>query len=167
MAAATIVVINLFDILWVLSRWVGSVRDERPVVMNQHWVGVAKSGNNAGMLSDSKSPKARMLLNIAGFARKYVSMKHMIYIAALGLMTLASTAQADCFADYKAKRDNPLRLHYGVAQVSGDCVTSNAAAQLQGRLASDGWTLLNVLSVFDASGLNKRKASAGSYYLRY
>lgn len=108
-----------------------------------------------------------MILNIAGFARKYFTMRHMIYIAALGLILFASGAQAECYADYKAKQDNPLRLHYGVAQVSGACSTSNASAQLKGRLASGGWTLLNVLSVFDASGLNKRKSSAGNFYLRY
>jgi hypothetical protein len=30
-----------------------------------------------------------------------------------------------------------------------------------------GWQLLNVLSVFDESGLEERKDSAGEYYLRY
>ena len=28
--------------------------------------------------------------------------------------TLATGAQADCYADYKAKQDDPLRLHYGI-----------------------------------------------------
>ena len=43
-----------------------------------------------------------------------------------------------------------------------------ARAALAPRLASKGWTLLNVLSVFDESGLNnKRKASAGQFFLRY
>jgi len=37
-------------------------------------------------------------------------------MAALALMALP--AQAECYADYKAKQDDPLRLHYGVAQVS-------------------------------------------------
>ncbi|WP_415404924.1 hypothetical protein [Tateyamaria sp. SN3-11] len=82
-------------------------------------------------------------------------------------LALAGTAQAQCYADYKAKQDNPLRLHYGVAQVSGQCAASSAASQLQSRLAAQGWTLLQVLSVFGPEGLDQRKASAGSYYLRF
>ena len=38
------------------------------------------------------------------------------------LLMLGTAADAECFADYKAKRDEPLKLHYGVAQVSdGNC----------------------------------------------
>lgn len=83
------------------------------------------------------------------------------------LLALPALAQAACFADYKASKDNPLRLHYGVTQISGSCTTSNARAQLKRRLAANGWTLQRVLSVFDESGLSERKRSAGSYYLRY
>jgi hypothetical protein len=78
----------------------------------------------------------------------------------------ATAAQAQCYADYKAKQDDPLRLHYGVAQVS-NCSVSGAEAELRPRLAAAGWTLLNVVSVFDESGLAERKASAGPNYLRY
>ncbi|MGL6210078.1 MAG: hypothetical protein ACRC14_09645 [Paracoccaceae bacterium] len=86
---------------------------------------------------------------------------------ALG-MALASPAAAECYADYKAKQDNPLRLHYGVAQVSdGSCSRGAAAGELAPRLAGDGWTLLNVLSTFGPEGLDERKASAGDYFLRY
>lgn len=73
---------------------------------------------------------------------------------------------ADCYADYKAKQDDPLRLHYGVAQVSR-CSKKAAENELSKRLASKGWTLLNVVSVFDESGLAERKESAGPNYLRY
>lgn len=76
-------------------------------------------------------------------------------------------AAQDCFADYKAKQNNPLRLHYGVATVSGACQKENAQQQLAGRLSANGWVLLNVLSVFDSSGLEGRKADAGQFYLRY
>lgn len=92
--------------------------------------------------------------------------KHILTIAALAM--LASPLQAaDCYADYKAKRNDPLKLHYGVARISGACNTGSAKAELASRLAANGWTLLNVLSVFDAGGLQGRKASAGSFYLRY
>ncbi|MBI1417033.1 MAG: hypothetical protein GC146_07415 [Limimaricola sp.] len=85
----------------------------------------------------------------------------------LVLSLLATTAQASCYADYKAKQDNPLRLQYGVAQINGTCTVGAARAELAPRLAAAGWQLLNVVSVFDESGLAERKDSAGEYYLRY
>ncbi len=83
------------------------------------------------------------------------------------LMLTATGAQAACFADYKAKQDNPLRLHYGVAEINGNCTEERATNQLTRRLDADGWTLLNVLGVFDDAGLEERKESAGDYFLRY
>ncbi len=80
---------------------------------------------------------------------------------------VANLASADCYADYKAKRDDPLRLHYGVAQINGDCSPAVASDQLRGRLAADNWQLLNVLGVFDDAGLEERRDSAGEFYLRY
>ena len=93
-------------------------------------------------------------------------MKHIALSLAVSL-ALSGAAHAQCFADYKAKQDNPLRLHYGVAQVSGACSPGNAAQQLGPRLAAQGWTLLQVQSVFGPEGLDQRKASAGQYYLRF
>lgn len=83
------------------------------------------------------------------------------------LMLGATVAQADCYADYKAKQDNPLRLHYGVAEVRGDCSVSSAENQLDERLQDRGWQLLNVLGVFDDAGLGERKDSAGEFFLRF
>ena len=82
-------------------------------------------------------------------------------------LALSSPAQAACFADYKAKQDNPLKLHYGVAEVRGDCTKANATQELRLRLTQGGWVLLNVLSVFDSSGLQERQSDAGQFYLRY
>ena len=79
----------------------------------------------------------------------------------------ATTAQAACFADYKAKQDDPLRLHYGVAEIRGECSRASAADQLSDRLSRDGWQLLNVVGMFDEAGLDERKDSAGEYFLRY
>ncbi|HEY9019804.1 MAG: hypothetical protein QUV10_01890 [Paracoccaceae bacterium] len=96
-------------------------------------------------------------------------MKHMrpLLVTAM-LLCLASTASAaECFADYKAKRDNPLRLHYGVVQVAGPCNAADARAEIAARLERNGWTLLNVVSLFDRSGLEERQRSAGQYYLRF
>lgn len=94
-------------------------------------------------------------------------MKNALFLFA-ALATLAATgAQAECYADYKAKRDNPLRLHYGVARIDGPCDKGAAKSDLSPRLAADGWTLLNIVSVFDEGGLAERKDSAGKFYLRY
>lgn len=92
-------------------------------------------------------------------------MKHMILALAL---VAASPVQSACYADYKAKQDDPLRLHYGVAQLPDDaCNADGAARHLAPRLAREGWTLLNILSIFGPEGLQQRKASAGPYFLRY
>ena len=93
-----------------------------------------------------------------------------LFLAAVAFAVLAGQASAECYADYKAKQDDPLRLHYGVAQVSDAACAGGpgaAEAELAGRLAAGGWTLLNVLSVFGPEGLGERKASAGHYFLRF
>lgn len=82
------------------------------------------------------------------------------------LMLLAAPAQAACYADYKAKQDNPLRLHYGVAKVSA-CDPGSARAELAPRLQRKGWTLLTIIGTFGEDGLKKRKESAGAYFLRF
>lgn len=79
-------------------------------------------------------------------------------------MAFALPAGAQCYVDYKAKMDDPLRLHYGVAEVS-DCGT--AEGELAPRLAANGWTLLTILSTFGPEGLDERKDSAGEYFLRF
>ena len=83
------------------------------------------------------------------------------------LTLLAATAEAACYADYKASRGDPLTLQYGVAEIFGDCSKGAAADELAPRLAADGWQLLEVVSTFDESGLEERRESAGDYYLRY
>lgn len=83
-------------------------------------------------------------------------------------LLLANTAHAECYADYKAKRDDPLRLHYGVIAVPDNaCSVAAAAGAIAPRLAQQGWTLLNVLSTFGPEGLDERKASAGAYFLSF
>ncbi len=80
---------------------------------------------------------------------------------------LATPASAACYADYKAKQDDPLQLHYGVIELpDAACDPQSAADQLRARLG-DGWQLLQVMSVFDDAGLEQRKASAGQFFLRY
>lgn len=93
-------------------------------------------------------------------------MKHSIPFT-LALTVLATGAQAACYADYKAKQDDPLRLHYGVAEINGDCTVDAATDELVSRLDGSGWQVLNVVSVFDEGGLSEREDSAGQFYLRY
>jgi hypothetical protein len=97
-------------------------------------------------------------------------MRHQRFILAplVALLLAASPAAADCYADYKAKRDNPLRLHYGVIEVPDRACDPGAAAPvIARRIAAEGWELLNVLGVFGPEGLAERRDSAGSYFLRY
>jgi len=90
-------------------------------------------------------------------------------LAALTAFAVAGAAQASCYADYKAKRDNPLRLHYGVIEISDAACNDTALAQaeIKKRIAADKWRLLNVMSVFGAEGLDNRKESAGQFFLRF
>ena len=97
----------------------------------------------------------------------HLALKLLLMPILLGVLALP--AHAECYVDYKAKQDNPLRLAYGVSQVSDDVCgkPKQAKAELAPRLAADGWTLLKILSSFGPEGLNERKASAGDFYLRY
>jgi hypothetical protein len=90
-----------------------------------------------------------------------------LVIAAVLVFGPSLPAQAACYADYKARRDNPLELHYGVARISEPCTRANARSQLAGRLQRDGWRLLNILELFDADGLTSRRDTAGRFFLRY
>jgi hypothetical protein len=87
-------------------------------------------------------------------------------LALVALMAFALPAQAACYAEYKASKDDPLRLHYGVMEVSA-CDPGAAKPEVKARLKAAGWKLLNVLSVFGPEGLDERKASAGEYFLRF
>ena len=84
------------------------------------------------------------------------------------LLAFAAPAHAGCYADYKAKRDGPLRLHYGVVALPDQsCTLPAATTYLETILAQANWQLLNVLGLFDESGLEERRDSAGRFYLRY
>lgn len=90
----------------------------------------------------------------------------LVLVAALAA---ANPGQAACYADYKAKRDNPLRLHYGVMELPDPACGSRAAAEqaVRGRLSGAGWELLNVVGIFGEDGLEQRRESAGDFFLRF
>ena len=96
-------------------------------------------------------------------------MRRLLFPLALLVVMAAGTANAACYADYKAKKDGPLRLHYGVIELPDPACrnTGRARQMVAQRIASGGWTLLNVMSVFGPEGLNQRRASAGEFFLRF
>jgi hypothetical protein len=94
-------------------------------------------------------------------------MKHVLAITLA--LALATPASAACYADYKAKQDDPLRLHYGVIELpDGVCGDSGAAsAEAARRLQGAGWQLIKLQSIFGPDGLDQKKADAGEYFLRF
>lgn len=80
-------------------------------------------------------------------------------------LALPGAAAADCYVHYKAKRDAPYGLHYGIVQVYGSC-PSNPAGVVQSRISSGGWTVLNVVKVTTAPPSSREVSSAGSHYYR-
>ena len=83
------------------------------------------------------------------------------------LALAAAPVDAACYADYKARQDRPLRLHYGTMEIRGACNPSAAQREIQDRLSRAGWTLLTVIGTFGESGLAERERSAGAYHLRF
>jgi len=83
-------------------------------------------------------------------------------------LAVAAPAQAQCYAEYRAKMDNPLRFHVGVAQIpDAQCTPAGVAAYLTPHLARDGWIFLDLLSTFGPEGLPSRRDRAGQFFLRY
>ncbi|WP_299923032.1 hypothetical protein [uncultured Pelagimonas sp.] len=94
-------------------------------------------------------------------------MRHFIAPLLIAL-ALPTGAMADCFVEYKAKKDNPLRLHYGILSLQGSCPSAGQAAGLASRrVSAGGWTLLNVVGLSQNPPSGAKKANAGEYYLRY
>jgi hypothetical protein len=97
-------------------------------------------------------------------------MKRILILAAFLAAGAAQSASAACYADYKAKKNGgTLRLHYGVVQVSDAACNDRGRAEQEVRrkVSRGGWTVLNVLAVFDESGLQQRKQSAAEFFLRF
>ena len=98
-------------------------------------------------------------------------MKHLVsyLVAAVVLFAAVQSAQAACYADYKAKQENPLRLHYGVVEVDADpCrMSGKIRRDVEKRVADGGWKVLQVQSVFGDAELEATKRDAGKFFLRY
>lgn len=105
--------------------------------------------------------------NVSGMKKRLFLTPFAVVLAVLVLVT--APAQAACYADYKAKRENPLNLHYGVIKIdSNPCAMSDRVRSIvASRVQAAGWQLLQVQSVFDDSGLERRKRDAGQFFLRF
>ncbi|WP_375260589.1 hypothetical protein [Palleronia sp.] len=88
----------------------------------------------------------------------------LVVTAALAVSAVA--ARADCLVDYKAKRDRPLQLHYGVIRLD-DAECADPAQAIARRIAVEGWTLLTVMGRLSEADAQERQDDAGAYYLRY
>jgi len=111
-----------------------------------------------------------LLHNNPGFGH-IRGMKNLVSICALvaSLAALPAAANAACYADYKAKKDAPLTLSYGVIQLS-DAACSDyvlAGDLTRERIKVGGWTLLRLISLFGPEGLEQRKDSAAGFFLLY
>lgn len=94
-------------------------------------------------------------------------MKHALFALIL-LLVAPAMAQAQCYADFKAKQDNPLRLQYGIIELPASACGSRAAAARYAApiITRSGWTLLQIESIFDASSFAARSANAGVIHSR-
>ena len=94
-----------------------------------------------------------------------------ILFTLLFIFFTSQSVSAACYTDYKAKMDQPLKLHYGVMKLYESGCKEESQSDMENRvsirLRIAGWQLLGVLATFDDSGLAKRKESAGQYYLRF
>jgi len=127
------------------------------------------SRNNARLQSDNIALGPCQLLNNPDEEGYQDAMRSLFASLLLALAISASPAAASCYADYKAKRDNPLRLHYGIIELDDAYCPDKSAArpEIARRIAVDNWKLLAVQSIFGADGLKEREASAGRFYLRF
>lgn len=106
-----------------------------------------------------------VLLNINPNSAQVTRMRYLIILIAF---CAGTAANAGCYADYKAKQDGPLKLHYGVMSIDdAACSTTAATSVVQSRLAAHGWTLLTLLSVSKNDPTPQQKANAGDFFLRY
>ena len=81
---------------------------------------------------------------------------------------LSSVAHAeDCFVLYKAKKDNPLKLHLGLIQINGQCSDHDVQGITSKRLSSTGWKLLQIVTASGNIDKKKMESDLGDYFLKY
>jgi hypothetical protein len=72
-----------------------------------------------------------------------------------------------CFVLYKAKKNNPLKLHLGLMQINETCTMKDIGTKINNRLNSNGWTLLQIVKANENVKIEKMKRDLGEYFLKY
>jgi uncharacterized membrane protein len=99
-------------------------------------------------LLDNTGLMRSLILNNNVESLRFSVMKKALTILALAWALSATAASAACVAEYKAKRDNPLKLKYGTVTVAGsNCTAAGVQSAVSAQLAAQGWILLSILSV--------------------
>lgn len=81
---------------------------------------------------------------------------------------LAAPAHAACYAEYRAQRQNPVQLAFGVAEIRGGyCDASTAATYLRNALGRSGWTLSNIVSTVNRNSAPGNSGYTNGHYLRF
>lgn len=96
-------------------------------------------------------------------------MKQIVMTIALWAL-MAAAGQAECFVGYKAKQDDPLRLHYGIMHVTDAPLCADAAlleGHIANRLGDAGWTLLHIVEVQQTPPTDEQREVAGDYFQRF
>jgi hypothetical protein len=82
--------------------------------------------------------------------------------------TFFSAAYAnECFVLYKAKKDNPLKLHLGLIQISGQCSEHDVEYITSRRLNLTDWKLLKIVKSSSNIDAEKMERDLGDYFLKY
>ena len=78
-----------------------------------------------------------------------------------------SVYAGECFVLYKAKKDNPLKLHLGLMQVNKPCSGKSLEIVVSNRLNPSGWLLLKIVNTIESVETEKMKSELGDYFLKY
>lgn len=73
----------------------------------------------------------------------------------------------ECFVLYKAKKNNPLKLHLGLMQVNEPCSGNSLEIVVSNRLKPSGWLLLKIVNTTESIETEKMKSDLGDYFLKY
>ena len=94
--------------------------------------------------------------------------KLIVAVTFLWSACLSSVAHAEnCFILYKAKKDNPLKLHLGLMEIDRTCSDDAIEVILRRRLLPAGWSLLQIVNVSQDIAVEKIKRDLGEYFLKY
>lgn len=96
-------------------------------------------------------------------------MKPRILLVTLATVAaLAAPAHAACYAEYRAQRQSPVQLAFGVAEIRGGACNAQAAANyLRNTLGRSGWTLSNIVSTVNSNSAPGNSGYTNGHYLRF